>query len=183
MIQNKRRIAYMDKIKKIISNTKDADLIAEKLSQRGVLVPICPIGGSLYTYHPYIERVIRYQVTGIHWTNEDCLYDVECYENNELSAYGELSEKEFGVSYYLSRSAATKNTNVISSENAKHIMEQTKHYFKDQMIFEYSKKTHQGFFKDIKSGRKISLRYGLKKLMMVDHSPMTQEIINLYKKG
>ena len=119
MFKNVHQINTIHRLSKTLLGFQNSDLIADTLSNNGTLVPVCPIGNYVYRYDPCFERVLRLKVVEIKYTETECFYDLECYENGSMVTYFSVEEKEFGARCYLSRSAAKRNTNIVSADNAK----------------------------------------------------------------
>jgi hypothetical protein len=177
MFKNVHQINAINRLGKKLTGFSNADLIADTLSNNGTLVPVCPIGNYVYRYDPCYQRVLRLKVVEIKYTETECFYDLECYENGVLITYFSIEEKEFGARCYLTRSAAKRNTNIVSVDNARIIKNKTRSYFKDSLKFIYNKETSEGFFREIETEKLLSFRAGLKRIISVDNSDEIKNIV------
>lgn len=181
MFKNVHQINAISRLSNKLTGFSNADLIADTLSTNGTLVPLCPLGSNVYRYDPYFERILRFKVVEIKFTEDECFYDIECYENGEMVTYLTFEEKALGARYHKSRSAAKKNTNIVSAEHAKLVKSKTKQYFKDSLKFVYKNETKEGYFIELDTENLISLRAGLKRIISVDNSDEMKIIIDQYK--
>ncbi len=181
MFKNVHQVNAIARLSNKLTGFSNADLIADTLSTNGTLVPLCPLGSNIYRYDPYFERVLRFKVMEIKFTESECFYDVECYENGELVTYLTFEEKALNARFHKSRSAAKKNTNIVSAEIAKIIKSKTKQHFKDSLKFVYKSETCEGYFFDAKADTFISLRAGIKRIINIDNSDDMKIIIDQYK--
>lgn len=168
----------VQKLRKLLK-VPNAESVAYSLVENGgVFVPTCPIRSSVYRYSPVENRVLRYTIIDIKFNSEECIYNAECYEDGILIAYAKFNEDEVGVRFYISRSAAKRNHNVLSTEEYQFVKKSVKKYADGQLSIVnksegvYYFKTNEGL---------LSLKSGLKKLSMFDKSEEMKSFIEKFK--
>ena len=172
--------ASISKLAKLLK-THNAETTATTLVQHGgVFVPTCPLNSSVYRFDPEEDRVLRYTILDIHFNNEDVVYNAECYENGCMIAYAKFTEKEIGSRFYISRSAAQRNHNVLNDDDYQFVKKSVKKYTNGQMSI-VNKGSGVYIFKF--NGEFMSLKAGLKKLSMMDTSVEMQSFIENFKEA
>ena len=163
---NKIQLLSFSKLSKLLNPN-----IAEKLiDQHGIFAPTCPIGSFVYRYSPVEQRVLKYTIIDIKFNSDECSYNAECYE------YAKFTEAEIGVRFYISRSGAKNNHNVLDDDEINVIKKLLKTYSTGMSLVN---KNNFCYFKT--NERLISLNQGLKKLSMLDESPELIKIIKRQK--
>ncbi len=168
------------RIRITLKDMNNVDDIEKRLLAAGVIMPACPIGHNVYRYDPVYRRVLRFIVAEIRISAESCAYDLECYEKGELITYQTLEERDFGSRFFLSRSAAQKNTNMINDFDAAVIRKSITEHM-DGKLDLIHKVSGEAYFRVIETGKLLSLRMGLRLLSTKDTSVEFVELFNKMK--
>jgi hypothetical protein len=168
------------RIRITLKDMNNVDDIEKRLLEAGAIIPACPIGQCVYRYDPVYHRVLRFVVAEIRVSSESCVYDLECYENGEIITYQTLEEIDFGTRFFLSRSAAKKNTNMLNDYEAAIIRKSIEENMKEKLILIH-KVSGEAYFQVIETNKLLSLRMGLRLLASKDTSEDFIELLNKKK--
>lgn len=173
-------IINKSRIRITLKDMQNADDIEKRLLDAGAIIPACPIGQCVYRYDPIYRRVLRFIVAELRVSSDTCAYDLECYENNQIITYQTLEERDFGTRFFLSRSAAKRNMNILNEYEAALIQQSIDKYMKEKLTLIY-KVSGEAYFHVNQTNKLLSLRIGVKLLSNHDHSEEFQALIEKIK--
>lgn len=172
--------ASISKLAKLLKLHNAESIAANIVLNGGAFVPTCPLNSSVYRFSPVDDRVLRYTIIDIHYNNEDVIYNAEAYEDGCMIAYAKFNEEEIGVRFYISRSAAQRNHNVLTEDDYQFVKKSVKKYANGQLSI-VSK--GNGVYNFKLDGKLVSLKSGLKRLSTMDPSNEMREFIERFKEA
>lgn len=166
------------RIRITLKDMNNVDDIEKRLLAAGAIIPACPIGQCVYRYDPVYHRVLRFIVAEIRVSADSCAYDLECYENGEIITYQTLEEVDFGTRFFLSRSAAKKNKNMLNDYESAIVRKSIEENMNGKVTLIH-KVSGEAYFQVVETNKLLSLRMGLRLLSTKDKS---EDFIELFNK-